>query len=328
MNPLLRKLLTRCQAPAGEEGSDTGGTDVLNLEEDEDPEDRGDAVVPSTAKGGDGGAGDPPAGTGAAAGDEGDDAGQGGKPTAGIPKSRFNEVNDQRKEAERRAEAAERELAALRAAAVSPTTATASPATVAAPADPAFDEDAKEEAYAEALMSGDTKAASAIRREINAHVRAQAAAQARQHAQSEYEHRATANALQAETDLALKTYPYLDTDEGAEALELIVASRNAKMAKGMAAHEALRAAVNAIAPKFAPVAGDPPSKVLPSTPGKTDSRPAAAMARGAADSTAQPPAVQAGIGNRATAARIDVEELTDEQFSALSAEEKKRLRGD
>lgn len=328
MNPLLRKLLARYQAPAGDDGADTGGTGVLDLEED-GPEDRGDVVVPAAAKGGDGGAGDPPADTGTAApGDDDDEGAQGGKPS-GIPKGRFNEVNEQRKEAERRAEAAERELAALRAAAQKPLAAPAAPSTAATAADPAFDEDAKEEAYAEALMSGDTKAASAIRREINAHVRAEAAAQARQHAQSEYEHRATANALQAETDLALKTYPYLDTEEGTEALELIIASRNARMAKGMPIHEALRAAVAAIAPKFAPAsAGDPPGKVLPGAAAKTDSRPAAALARGAADSTAQPPAVQAGIGNRAAAARIDVEALTDEQFSALSIEEKKRLRGD
>lgn len=339
MNPLLRKLLTRYQAPAGDDGADTGGTGVLDIEEDGGPEDRGDVVDPAlntetlqalvATEGGDGGAGDPPVGTATGAtADGGDDAGQGGK-SAGIPKSRFNEVNDQRKEAERRAEAAERELAALRAAAQQSAAVTAAPATVAAPAGPAFDEDAKEEAYAEALMSGDTKEASAIRREINAHVRAEAAAQARQHAQSEYEHRATANALQAESNLALKTYPYLDTDEGAEALELIVASRNAKMAKGMTAHEALRAAVAAIAPKFAPAsADDPPGKDLSGAPGKADSRPVAAMARGAADSIAQPPAVQAGIGNRAAAARIDVESLTDEQFAALSAQDKKRLRGD
>lgn len=323
MNPLLRKLLTRYQAPAGDDGADTGGTGVLDIEEDGGPEDRGDVFVSAAAGGGAGGAGDPPADTGTAApsDDDDDEGSQAGKPS-GIPKSRFNEVNDQRKDAERRAEAAERELAALRAAAQQS-------AAVAAPVDPAFDEDAKEEAYVEALMNGDTKAASAIRREINAHVRAEAAVQASQHAQMEYEHRAAANALQAESNLALKTYPYLDTDEGAEALELIVVSRNAKMAKGMAAHEALRAAVAAIAPKFAPAsAGDPPGKDLSGAPGKADSRTAAAMARGAADSIAQPPAVQAGIGNRAAAARIDVESLTDEQFAALSAQDKKRLRGD
>ena len=330
MNPLLRKLLTRYQAPAGDDGADTGGTGVLDIEEDGGPEDRGDVFVSAAAGGGAGGAGDPPADTGTAApSDDDDDEGtQAGKPS-GIPKSRFNEVNDQRKDAERRAEAAERELAALRAAAQQSAAVAAAPATMAAPVDPAFDEDAKEEAYVEALMNGDTKAASAIRREINAHVRAEAAVQASQHAKLEYEHRATANALQAESNLALKTYPYLDTDEGAEALELIVASRNAKMAKGMAAHEALRAAVAAIAPKFAPAsAGDPPGKDLSGAPGKADSRTAAAMARGAADSIAQPPAVQAGIGNRAAAARIDVESLTDEQFAALSAQDKKRLRGD
>ena len=337
MNPLLRKLFARFQAPAGDDGADTGGTDVLDIEEDGGPEDRGDVVDPAlntetlqalvAAEGGDGGVGDPPADTSTAApGDDDDEGSQGGKPS-GIPKSRFNEVNEQRKEAERRAEAAERELAAMRAAAQQSAAVTAAPTTAAAPADPAFDEDAKEEAYAEAMMNGDTKAATAIRREINAHVRAEAAAQARLHAQAEHEQRVMASALQAQTELAIKTYPYLETDEGVEALELIIASRNAKMAKGMPAHEALRAAVEAIAPKFQPDAA-PPGKGSPAATGKTDSRPAAAMARGAADSTAQPPAVQAGIGNRAAAARIDIEALTDEQFSALSAEEKKRLRGD
>lgn len=326
MNPLLRKLLSRYQAPA-DDGSDLGG-DVLDIEDDDtegadssvsdEPEDRGDVFEPKKK---------------AAAREEepeevpepqaqDEDDSQHGKP-AGIPKSRFNEVNDQRKAAEQRAEAAERELAALRAQQQS--SAPQAPATDAAPA---FDEDAKEEAYVEALMNGDSKAAAAIRREINNHVRQEAATQARQIAQSDYEQRTLANALRAESDLAIQSYPYLDTPDGSEALELILALRDAGIAKGEEAHIALRKAVAKIAPRFAPPDADTPSRVLPNGTAKTDSRPAAALARGAADSTAQPPAVQAGIGNRANAARIDVENLTDEQFSALTNEEKKRLRGD
>lgn len=336
MNPLLRKLLARYQAPAGDDGADTGGTGVLNLEESDGPEDRGDVVDPSlntetlqalvAAEGGDGGAGDPPTSTGVAAlgGDE--DGAPGGKP-ADTPNGRLNEVDEQRKEAERRAEAAERELAALRVAAQTPQI---TPAAAPPKVDPAFDEDAKEQAYVEALMNGDAKAAAAIRREISTHVRAEAAAQAIQYAQAEHEQRVMASALQTQSDLALKTYPYLDTAEGAEALELIIALRNAKAANGVPMHEALRAAVDAIAPKFQPQPrGDrPPSKVSPEDRAAADLRTAKAIARGATDSLAQPPVAQVGIGNRAAAARIDIEALTDEQFAALSAEEKKRLRGD
>lgn len=329
MNPLLRKLLARYQAPAGDDGADTSGTGVLNLEESDGPEDRGDVVDPPlntetlqalvAAEGGDGGAGDPPTSTGVAAlgGDE--NGAPDGKP-ADTPNGRLNE-------AERRAEAAERELAVLRAAAQTPQiTPAAAPPVV----DPAFDEDAKEQAYVEALMNGDAKAAAAIRREISTHVRAEAAAQAIQYAQAEHEQRVMASALQTQSDLALKTYPYLGTAEGAEALELIIALRNAKAANGMPMHEALRAAVDAIAPKFQPQSRDdhPPSKVSPEDRAAADLRTAKAIARGATDSLAQPPVAQVGIGNRAAAARIDIEALTDEQFSALSAEEKKRLRGD
>ncbi len=322
MPRLLKAILTSYQAPAGDDGADTGGTDVIERTEPTTAEDRGDVIDPALnadtlqalVDAGGGGAGDPPDGAAAAAaGSEEDDAGQVDKPS-GIPKSRFNEVNEQRKEAERRAEAAEQEVAALRAAAAK------SPPADAAPA---FDEDAKEEAYADALMNGDTKGAAAIRKEINAHLRSEATAHARHQAQADYDQRAMANALNAESQRALQEFPFLDTEAGAEALELIVASRNAKIARGMPAHEALRAAVDAIAHRFAP-----PARGLQNESARTDSRTAAALARGAADSTAQPPSMHAGIGNRATASRVNVEQLSDEQFANLSEAEKKRLRGD
>jgi hypothetical protein len=59
-----------------------------------------------------------------------------------------------------------------------------------------------------------------------------------------------------------------------------------------------------------------------------DTRTANAIARGAADSNSQPPSAQAGIGNRATTAKVDVATITDEQFESMTEAEKKRLRGD
>ena len=122
-------------------------------------------------------------------------------------------------------------------------------------------------------------------------------------------------------------YPWLNQPESDDVLELILAARDRKIAAGMPPHLALADAANTIAPRFAP-AGDTPSGDLPKVAAAKDTRPAAALARGAADSTAQPPALQAGIGQRATATRVNVSQMTEEQFEALTPAEKKRLRGD
>ena len=52
------------------------------------------------------------------------------------------------------------------------------------------------------------------------------------------------------------------------------------------------------------------------------------MKRNAADAMLQPTAVQAGIGNRAQAAKLDIDNLTDEEYAALPPAERKKLRGD
>jgi hypothetical protein len=195
-----------------------------------------------------------------------------------------------------------------------------------------FDEDAKEAEYVEALMEGDSKKAGAIRKEINKHLREEAEAAAA----TVYEKRQQASAqeiaardLASAADQASKDYPYLDTDDGAEALQLILASRDRRAAQGVPLAKALSDAVALIAPKFAPAGQGPAAAEDKKEPAADDKRPSAALARGAADSIKQPPAAAAaGIGNRASGTTIDVEGLTDDQFKALPEAEKKRLRGD
>lgn len=236
-----------------------------------------------------------------------------------IPHARFSEVNEQRKEAQRlaelerqRADALEAELQALRT--------NKQPA--AATSAPAFDEDAKEREYADALMEGELEKASQIRREINRELRKQAAQDAITYQQqAEAERQLMSVAKQAEKD-----YPYLNTPEGAEVLEMIILSRDQRARKGIPLHQALADAVSAIAPRFAP--NEPPSSGLQNTKQKVDTRTAQAIARGVSASASQPPAVQAGIGNRATSSMVDVSDMTDDQFNALSAAEKAKLRGD
>lgn len=343
MSMLLKRLMTRYQAPAEDDGADTGGTGVAE-EEIAVLEDRGDVVNPEVnadnlqalvaGAGGEGGGQGP--NDEQVAGTEDDDAGGHGARATGIPKSRFNEVNEQRKAAEAKAAELEAELARLRAGQSAAASSTAAPAAQQTAAEkPAFDEEAMEQSYVEALIEGDSKKAASIRREINTHLREQTAAavraQAEQDRQAE-QARAAANDLAAESAATIQAYPYLDTEEGAEALELIVAARDSKIARGMAPAAALRAAVKAIAPKFAPAgagaAADTPTKDLPPAQAKGDLRTAAAIKRGAEASVAQPAQLTGGVGERAEAGRVNVEQMTDDQFAKLTDADKRKLRGD
>ena len=228
---------------------------------------------------------------------------------AGIPKARFDEVNEAKKALQLQLDNA---LAALEASKQQPTKQEAVN----------FDEDAQEQAYIDAMLDGDAPLAKTIRREINANLRSQAA----EEVEARMTQRNVETVMNAASTQALDDYPYLDTEDGAFALGLIIAQRDTDIRKGVQPHVALANAVKNIAPKFAP--DDTPTKALPADTGKNDTRTQEALRRGANDSLKQPPSVQAGIGNRTTAGRVNVEQLDDDQFSNLSAAEKKRLRGD
>ncbi|MEJ5127632.1 hypothetical protein WH367_16445 [Comamonas sp. MYb21] len=359
MNVLLLKLMKRLNE-AGDGGSDAGGTGAAPAPAPAPAEDRGDVVDPelnastlaslvgqdAEGEGAEAGEAGGEGGEGAGEGQEAEGAGEGGQGgrSAGIPPARFNEVNERRKQAEKDLAEAQAEIERLRqgvgqAPSPAPAPAAGAPAApAAAPAAP-FDEDAQEQAYVSALIDGDHKRAADIRKGINAHLRDEAtkAAILRADEQRQADHQqAVGRALAAETALTVEKYPYLDTPEGAEAVELIVAARDAKIAKGMPAHEALRAAVAAIAPRFTPATAVAAAAAAAPTPGKdsasaaapADSRTSAAIARGAAASVAQPPALNGGVGDRANAGRVNVAQMTDEQFENLSPAEIKKLRGD
>lgn len=287
--------------------------EVTNLGGDENAEneDRGDAVDSGVSR-----EGLQALVEGAAAGGAEEEEGQtAGRAGPGVPYVRFSEVNQQRKDAEARAAALEQELEQLRSA---------SAARDNRPAPAAFDADAKEAEYIDALLDGDREKAAELRREITRHQQRAAIAEYR-----EIQSREQAfNALQDVTNQTLEAYPWLDTPAGAEALELIVALRDKKIAEGMPASTALAHAVSRIAPKHAPTEGDPPSTGLRNPKASTDTRVAKSLARGAEAATLQPPSVQAGVGNRAGGGRVDPNNLTEEQFDNLTEAEKSKLRGD
>lgn len=307
-----QRLFSRLQRPA-DDGEDLGG-EVISLNGEATntdtppgtPEDRGDVVTTTTHD----------------AEDDPSPAESTGRST-GIPKARFDEVNEARKTAQAELERANAELERLRNAPAQPPTA---PATQAAPVQtaPDFDEDAKEEAYIEAMLEGDTTKAKEIRKEINAHLREQAAVEV----ETRNNARTLANNLQSASTQAVEDFPYLDTPDGEFALGLIVAQRNADIARGVPAHVALANAVQKIAPRFAPDGQTTPTKGLPGGKPAIDTRTQQAIERGAADSLRQPASVQAGIGNRADSVRINVQSLDEDQFANLSIADKKRMRGD
>ncbi|WP_157019812.1 hypothetical protein [Acidovorax temperans] len=249
-----------------------------------------------------------------------DDGSKGGG--HGIPRARLNEVNERRRLAEEQLAQRERENEELRAQLAALNTGRGGAPAAATPdaqLQPAFDPDAAEEQYAQALLDGDTKAAAALRKAINQHVEEAAFLRFEQSTRQQQ----SAALAEAVVTQALQHYPWLDED--AVALELIDAAVQAKAAQGVPRHAALAEAISTIAPRFAP-GGIPPVR-LESQAAPVDTRLERADKRGAAASLQQPAAVQAGMGNRATPPQIDTTQLTDEQLLALPKEDLQKALG-
>lgn len=294
---------------AGTEDDDKGGA-ALDLGHEVTPKAPGAAAAPAAPA-------PAPAQTAAAETDE-----DGGKGGGGIPRARMNEVVRQREAAQAEAAELRRENERLRAAQSGAAPAGSATAAAPAPAAQAFDVDAAEDQYMQALMDGDVKAARELRGKINAHIGDAALARFTEVTTNQQ----AAVKAASTVDELLQTYPWLDEPEGAEALELIEASVALKMSRGTPHHQALAEATNAIAPRFVP--DGHPSRALPAKQGAVDTRTQRADQRGAADSLLQPAAVQAGMGNRATPAQVDATRLSDDEYMALPEAERKRLRGD
>lgn len=338
MNPLLRKLLSRYMAPAGDDGTDTGGTDTVGtdvatvddddaymaLSADERSRLRGDHATESPSA-------DTLAalvaegerqhsqGEAAAAGGESDDAG-GDKGGSGIPRARFNEVNEQRKAAEAKAAELEAELARVRGGQKEGPVSAAGPQ--AAASDLSIQE--AEEQYAQLMLDGDTKAAAALRLKINTAIEVAVLERFQQTSASERE-RGQANEA---VDQMMQQFPWLESPEGSQALELIEASMVMKVQRGIPHAQAIRESVQAIAPRFAPNPTPAPYGVRQAGAASGDMRTQRANERGAAHSMQQPPLPQAGMGNRTTPATVDTSRLSDEEYMALPEAERKKARGD
>lgn len=226
-----------------------------------------------------------------------------------IPKSRLDEVIAQRN-AER--ERVERLEAELRARDQSRSAASLTDEEI----------QQKNRLFITKLMEGDEEAAASLRLEIDQSLMRKAAEEMT--ARTQYAQ--AVSSLQEASESVVQEFPFLDTPEGADALELIVIARDAAIAKGKSPALALLEAARKIAPRFSPVENTDrgTTEVTP----KTDSRTQQAIDRGLKDSLRQPAAPQ-GVGNRAApVANVRIEDMTEEQFESLTLEQKRKMRGD
>lgn len=289
--------------PTEEGGGDSGGAAGTTTEEELD---LGNDDQPDTGTTGNGA---PATATPAPAPASDAGSGEGPGATQNVPYARFREVNESKRQLEEQLAAMQQEVQALKAGRQPDA------APVTAPAPGAFDVDAAEEQYAQALLDGDTKAATSIRREINQHISDSALQRFEQTSRQQE----SATKAQDVVARALQEHPWLDQEEGAAALEMIEAMVLAKTTAGVPRHLALENAIAIVAPRFAP---DSPPVGLGNRNAPVDTRLERADKRGAADSLLQPAAVQAGMGNRATAPKIDgSKKLTDEQIAGSSQAE-------
>jgi len=333
MNMLLLKLMKRLNE-AGDDGSDAGGTAAaVEVLDDDEGYMQKSAEERARLRGDDArGAVNPEALAAVLAKEDASQLPSDGRPTdaedadastnsgTGIPRARFNEVNDRRKALETEVEQLRAQLASAQPAAGAAPAQRQQHAPQAAP-EP-YDIEAAEERYLQLVLDGDTKAATKLRMEING-VLHDAAYSRYVHETSARQQTAAAHKTVA---TLLQSYPWLEGPEGAEALDLIEASVTMKVSRGASQARALEEAVNAIAPRFAP--GAHPIGGVRADTRHVDIRPQRANERGALDSQLQPAQLQAGLGNRATAPQIDGVKLTDEEYEALPEAERKKLRGD
>ena len=224
------------------------------------------------------------------------------KRDAVIPRARFDEVNA-KLPAER--EEANRLRAELEALNRSSTT----------QAD-AIDVDTLEDQFFDAIINGEKERAKEIRAQINAEIYNKARAASEEVVSTTLTQREIQSSFAKVVEQTVTDYPFLDSnspDANAEAIGEVVEWRDFYLSKGDTPAAALQKAAAKIAPIY--------SKAAPELP--TDKRKQAALATAAKASAAQPPAVEAGIGNRAIPFGDDI---IGDQAKWEKASEAERLR--
>ena len=217
-----------------------------------------------------------------------------------IPRARFDEVNA-------KLHAAREEAEQLRAA----LEAKASP-------DPAsaVDVDALEDQYFEAILEGDKDKAKGLRSKINAEIYTKAEAASTAAVSASLSQREAKTSFEKAVAQTVTDFPFLDSnspESSPEAIAEVVEWRDFYIAKGDSPASALQKAAQKVAPLYATASPD-------TQPPATDKRKQAAVANAAKANAAQPPRVDAGVGNRSIPAGDSIVGNQDKWEKASEAE--------
>ena len=224
------------------------------------------------------------------------------KRDAVIPRARFDEVNAKLHAEREEANRLRAELEAL------------SQPKTAQPTE--IDVDTLEDQFFDAIINGEKEKAKEIRAQINAEIYTKARAASEEVVSTTLTQREIQSSFAKVVEQTVTDYPFLDSnspDANAEAIGEVVEWRDFYLSKGDTPAAALQKAAAKIAPIY--------SKAAPELP--TDKRKQAALATAAKASAAQPPAVEAGIGNRAIPFGDDI---IGDQAKWEKASEAERLR--
>lgn len=203
---------------------------------------------------------------------------------------------------------------------------------------PAVDLKALRKQRMEAMMEGDIEKATELEEQIETEIRRAA----REDAVAEVT-AATARQQFAEAVAdVIEAYPFFDSkskEANSDAIEQVVALRNQYINKGDSPAAALRRAAEKVGPLYE-------SKSKKATKGRDEEeddeqeeegrpskkrvslRERLALKRNADAARRQPAALKGGVGERATATKINVAEMDEDEYDKLPEKMKRQLRGD
>lgn len=263
--------------------------------------------------------------------DEGDDADDEDKGSKHVPHARFNEVNEKRIRAEERARLLEEENARLKGGGKAKESDGEEET-------PAVDLKALRKQRNEALMEGDSDKAAELDEQIDAEVERRAVEKAAAAAETSILTRQARQEFAGAVAESIEKYPFLDAkgeQANAKAIAEVVEWRDFYIAKGKSPAEALRQAVGKVGPQYAPKKGgkadadddDDGDEGDDGAESRAALRRKLALRRNA-DAANRQPARPGGVGERSSAAKLKVEDLSDDEFDKLPEKAKRELRGD
>lgn len=242
-----------------------------------------------------------------------------------IPKSRLDKALKQRDEQKERTLWLEEQLEKL----INSQTRQTQPSVPTTP-EPTYDFDAAEEQYASLLIEGDTVKAARLRREIDSERQKEIRSLISEIKKSN-DDEVTAKVKDASETEKFNTliksyenkYPFLDADSddsNEEAIDTVNALMSGYLAKGNSKSEALKKAIEKVAPMYAKA--EPVKKSL----GKE--RKIEAGKKAAQASKSQPSKTKSSTSTTIDTSKLNIAKMTERDFNKLTPKELKALRGD